>query len=126
VKANSNGSLWSSVPSASHSVTTFANPVFSTDQVRPSLLLVMTPRSVPRKRRPGFAGSTTIEWTGMSGMAVVPVPSIDLAEIAFAGTDIEHIGVRRVNRHRVDGDVGDPVGEGSPGLAAVGCFPYAA
>ncbi len=55
-----------------------------------------------------------------------PGAAFDLAEIAFAGTDIEHIGVRRVNRHRVDGDVGDPVGEGSPGLAAVGRFPYAA
>ena len=75
VNANSNGLPSSLSLSASHSVTAFANPCSN----RPRATIVVAGHDaevVSRKRRPGFAGSMTIECTGMSGMAVEPVPSI--------------------------------------------------
>ena len=60
----------------SHIVTAEPKPVSSVIHVRPPSIDTMTPRSVPRYNRCESSGSTTIEWTGMSGTPLDPDPSM--------------------------------------------------
>src|SRR5580765_2341907 len=71
----------------SASTITLAKPVFSRAQLAPPSIETNTPMSVPTYRRWLSSGSTTIVWTGTSGMPVTPAPSM-FVQVAPASEDL--------------------------------------